>query len=417
MNAITPTQPKPEIVKFREQLETRANELKMALPAHITPEKFQRTVVTAVQQNPDLLGADRQSLVLACMKSAQDGLLPDGREAALVIFNESRKVDGAWLTRQMVQYLPMVYGLRKKIFQARDAEGKPIVSALEVAVVYRAEVEEGRFIYRTDTDPPLRHNPMLALTEDQTQDSEIVAAYSIATMADGTKSYELMRRFEIDRVRETSKTGATKDRNGKPRTPKGPWVEWFAEMAKKTVLRRHSKTLPMSGDIIIEIQDEEGELDASVSTTALLASQPGGEPQAIEDHTDETPHDPDTGEIIDADATDANAEDQQAIEGGGSGTPLPDAQPEGQQTEREAEGAGEPASEELSPAQAKANEIVGEITAAISIMDVNSIESRSKPDIAAMDDELRDYVQRVIDTRKAEIKAAHEKAKAQEFAE
>lgn len=426
MNAITPTQPKPEIVKFREQLETRAAELKMALPAHISPDKFQRTVVTAVQQNPDLLGADRQSLVLACMKAAQDGLLPDGREAALVIFNENKKVDGAWVQRQLCQYLPMVYGLRKKIFQARDADGKPIVSALEVAVVYRAEVEAGHFIYRTDTDPPLRHKPMLELTAEQTEDGEIVAAYSIATMADGTKSYELMRRFEIDRVRDTSKTGATKDRYGKPRTPKGPWVEWFAEMAKKTVLRRHSKTLPMSGDIIIEIQDEEGELEAGVSATALLARQPGGQPEAIEDHTDDTPHDLETGEIIEGTAT-AEPEPEVETPADDAGEPAQveadtnvndQAEPEptleedygtapvGQQTLLD-EVTANPQQPGDDPAAAKANEIIGELTAASSIAEITAVWGRNAGHLQAMEGTaLHAQLVQTKELRLAEIKAA-----------
>jgi hypothetical protein len=100
--------------------ESRARDIQMALPAHITPDKFQRTVLTAVAQNPDLLKADRQSLILACYKAAQDALLPDGREAALVTFNTRKKIDGQWKTMKQVQYMPMVYGLRKKILQSGD---------------------------------------------------------------------------------------------------------------------------------------------------------------------------------------------------------------------------------------------------------------------------------------------------------
>jgi hypothetical protein len=75
-------------------------------------------------------------------------------------------------------------------------------------------------------------------------------------MKDGTKSYEIMRRFEINKVRQMSQTGADgqTDRQGKPIPPKGPWVDWFAEMAKKTVMRRHAKTLPMSGDVLIDVE-------------------------------------------------------------------------------------------------------------------------------------------------------------------
>jgi recombination protein RecT len=281
------------VALFQAQLESRAREIQMALPAHITPDKFQRTVMTAVAQNPDLLKADRQSLILACYKAAQDALLPDGREAALVTFNTRQKVDGQWQTVKQVQYMPMVYGLRKKILQSAE------VVSLEVNVVYRAEIEKGTFLYEVGLEPPLRHRPSLDLDEAETSDEQIVAAYSIATMRDGTKSYEIMRRFEINKVRAISQTGATgrTDRQGNPIQPKGPWVDWFAEMAKKTVMRRHAKTLPMSGDVLIDVEGRE--LESGVSTAAALGSTVPDAPTAIADQSEETPHDPETGEVHD----------------------------------------------------------------------------------------------------------------------
>lgn len=276
------------IAKFQRELEERSENIRSALPAHITPDKFQRTVMTAVAQNPDLLKADRQSLILACYKAAQDALLPDGREAALVTFNTRQKVDGQWTTVKQVQYMPMVYGLRKKILQSGS------VVSLEVNVVYRAEVEKGTFLYEVGIEPPLRHRPSLDLTDEEMDDSQIVAAYSIATMSDGSKSYEVMRRSEINKVRAMSQTGATgrTDRQGNAIQPKGPWVDWFAEMAKKTVMRRHAKTLPMSGDLMIDVEGRELEMRGTVAALAVA-------PDAAQlvDQSEETPHDPETGEI------------------------------------------------------------------------------------------------------------------------
>jgi recombination protein RecT len=284
-----PTNP---LVQFAGQLETRANEFKKALPSHISPDKFQRTIMTAVQADPDLLTADRQSLVLACMKAAQDGLLPDKREAALVIFTESKNIGGEWIKKKLVQYMPMVYGLRKKILQSGE------VGDITAKVVYRREVEDGHFIYEEGTDAMLRHKPILDLTEEEASDGNIVAAYSMATYKDGTKSYEVMRRFEITKVQNVSQTGALIDRKGQPRTPKGPWVDWYPEQAKKTVMRRHSKTLPMSGDLI----DVEGnELDSTRSAVGLLDVHPGGEPERIAIPAREELIDTETGEVINAD--------------------------------------------------------------------------------------------------------------------
>lgn len=392
----------PEVVKFREQLEQRAAEIKMALPAHISAEKFQRTVITAVQSDPDLLTADRQSLILACMKAAQDGLLPDKREAAIVIFKENKKQpDGSWQQRKLAQYMPMVYGLRKKILQSGE------VAALEVGIVYRAEVENGRFLYEVGMEPPLRHRPSLDLTEAETGDDQIVAAYSIATMKDGTKSFEVMRRFEIDKVRECSHTGATRDRKGQPRKPSGPWVDWFPEQAKKTVMRRHSKTLPMSGDVILDVEGRE--LEAGASAAALLGSTAGGQPEVIEDRREEETiaHDAETGEIHDEPEQEERPDEQPAEVNDRDETP----------TDTFGLPPLDAAADEPHPAQAKADAIIAEINAASAIIDVNSIVSRHQPDIDAMPDDMAVKVEVAADQRKNAIKDQHSKAKAKEAAE
>lgn len=321
------------LVTFRSELEARAQEIKMALPAGIDAARFQRVVLTAAQQNPELLSADRRSLILACIKSAQDGLVPDGREAALVVFSTRVKEGGEWKSKKLVQYMPMVFGLRKKILQARDADGHPIISALQVGVVYRVEAEKGYFRWERGSDPEVQHRPMLDITAEEAADEEIVAAYSIAVMSDGTRSAEVLRRFEIDKIREMSQTGAVGRtakwddskagiKKGDPIPPKGPWVDWFAEMAKKTAMRRHSKTLPMSGDVLMSLgSEDEHELDPSLSTAAVLGSQAGSAPELLEDGTgdngsEDPPHDRETGEIHEEgerrQATDAGAESQPA---------------------------------------------------------------------------------------------------------
>jgi recombination protein RecT len=234
LNEDAPVETGP-ITLLRTQLEQRAAEFEMVLPRHISPAKFQRTLLTAAQTNPDLLQCDRRSLLTACMKAAQDGLLPDGREAAIVPFNTRLKIDGEWKWLKLAQYMPMVWGLRKKILQSEE------VIAIHTAVVYRQELEGDapRFIYREGSEHKLFHAPLLDM-DFRPADADIALAYSIATLANGYQSFEVMRRYEIDDVRQASQTGAEFDAKGQPRDAKGPWVEWFAEMCKKTVLRRQS---------------------------------------------------------------------------------------------------------------------------------------------------------------------------------
>jgi recombination protein RecT len=63
----TETTAEPALVVLRTQLEQRAAEFRMVLPSHITPEKLQRTLLTAVQSNPDLLSCERRSFLNAAM--------------------------------------------------------------------------------------------------------------------------------------------------------------------------------------------------------------------------------------------------------------------------------------------------------------------------------------------------------------
>src|SRR5215471_9745157 len=89
--AITRAKSVHPLETLRVQLHQRSNELKHALPAHISVERFMRVIITAVQVNPELLVVNRPSLWIACMRAAQDGLLPDGREGAILAYKDNNQ--------------------------------------------------------------------------------------------------------------------------------------------------------------------------------------------------------------------------------------------------------------------------------------------------------------------------------------
>jgi len=101
-----------QIIALRAELGKLHPELAAALPAHIPVERFARIVMTAIMSNLDLVNCDRRSLWNACMRAAQDGLLPDGREGVIVPF----KIVG----RKMAQWMPMISGLRKRARQSGE---------------------------------------------------------------------------------------------------------------------------------------------------------------------------------------------------------------------------------------------------------------------------------------------------------
>lgn len=210
------------VAVFRETLNKMSGEIQNALPSQIDSNKFIRTTLTAVQMNPQILEADRTSILGSCLKAAQDGLLLDGREAALVIFNSK--------TGKKVQYMPMVGGILKKI--RNSGELKTISSH----VVY----EKDFFEYELGDEENITHKPFLG--EDR---GSVIAAYAVAHTKDGGIYRDVMGIGDINKVRASSR--AAND---------GPWVDWFDEMAKKTVLRRLAKRLPSSADLDQVLQSD-----------------------------------------------------------------------------------------------------------------------------------------------------------------
>lgn len=203
-------------------------QIQAALPAHIPVKKFSRVLMTAVSTTPNLANADRNSIFASCLKLAQMGLLPDSKEAAIVTF---RTKDGV-----MAQAMPMISGILKLVRNSGE------LSSLSPHVVYSGD----EFDYFIDEDGEhLRHRPNL--TGDR---GEITHAYAMAKMRDGSIFIEVMSKQEIDKVRESSraKTG-------------GPWSSWYGEMAKKTVLRRLAKRLPMSTDLDTAIAADDDLVD------------------------------------------------------------------------------------------------------------------------------------------------------------
>jgi recombination protein RecT len=217
------------VTPFEQQMDEYTPQMEAALPAHIPVERFKRVVITAINQSPDLAQADRRSLFTSCVRAAQDGLLPDGREAALVIFNTKDKATNTWV--KQVQYMPMVGGLIKRMRNSGE------MASVATYVVH----ENDAFEYELGDDPKIEHRPALS------NRGKPVAAYAIIKLTNGEILREVMSLEEIEAVRSVSRA---KD--------KGPWVDWWGEMARKTVLRRCSKRAPGSSDLdeLMKREDE-----------------------------------------------------------------------------------------------------------------------------------------------------------------
>lgn len=209
------------IVQVKNDLTLRKSNLTALLQgSNMNAEKFISTAITAIASSRDAAKLvdprARQSLVLAINACARDGLLPDTKEAALVAY-ESRKNNTI-----TISYIPMLKGLRKLVF---DVTGYLI----ESEVVYAQD----SFEWQCGDTPFIRHTPNLRASGE----NPIIGVYAIARREDGTVAHRaVMSIAEVERVRASS------------RAQGGPWVDWYEEMAKKTVVRRLVKALPTRRD-------------------------------------------------------------------------------------------------------------------------------------------------------------------------
>jgi recombination protein RecT len=223
-------------------------EFETALPSAIPADRFIRTVVTAVQMQPELLEADRRTLMSACMKAAQDGLLLDGREAGLSVYKD-RKNGGV-----TVAYMPMVGGILKKIRQSGE------ISSIRAHVVYEGD----QFEYELGDEERIIHKPNLAK-----QGGNPLAVYAIAKFRDGDIQREVMSHGQVQKIRAKA-TGIGK----------ACWDTEWGEMAKKTVIRRLAKRLPSSNDLDQVLQSDNA-LSQGTVQVAVIDEQPA-QPAAIE---------------------------------------------------------------------------------------------------------------------------------------
>lgn len=225
--------PKPEnaVVILHRDIDSVKGEIAKVLPSHIEPEKFTRVLKTITNENPGLLKADRRSLLNAAIKCASDGLVPDGREAAITTFRTKVKdAEGRETSIDKAQYMPMVYGIHKKLRQSGE------ISAIRANVVYQNDV----FKYVLGDVESIVHEPVMA------NRGKAIAVYAIAVLKDGSIEREVMSYEEVEKVRSVSKS-----KDG------GPWTTWWSEMARKTAIRRLSKRLPMSSELAQSLENDQ----------------------------------------------------------------------------------------------------------------------------------------------------------------
>ncbi|PWT89284.1 MAG: hypothetical protein C5B54_09215, partial [Acidobacteria bacterium] len=80
-----PRQQKQQTGDVRDLIERQTSQFALLMSGRPdVVDRFKRIIFTTIQDNPDLRRCDPQSILSVCMHAAQDGLMLDGREAAMV---------------------------------------------------------------------------------------------------------------------------------------------------------------------------------------------------------------------------------------------------------------------------------------------------------------------------------------------
>lgn len=200
-------------------------------PKHITKERIVKLALVAASRQPKLFECTPQSFLQSVMKSAELGLDCVGTlgQGYLVPYYNGK------IKAFECQFIVGYQGL---IELARRSGN---ISRIESRVVY----EKDEFIVEYGLEPKLIHKPYLGGDR-----GKIVCVYAIAELKDGSRQVEVMTLDEVERIRDRSKA-----KEG------GPWVTDFAEMARKTVIRRLAKYLPLSPELAKAIETDDQQFD------------------------------------------------------------------------------------------------------------------------------------------------------------
>lgn len=197
--------------QFKAFLAAQAPRIAEAIPpgSSMTAEQVITLCGLAAMRNPDLMTCTPASILQSVVAAASLGLNVSGvnGEAHLIPY------------KRVCQLIPGWRGLVKL------ARRNPDILILESRAVYPGDEFEVDY----GTNARIVHKP----GDDHGDDERAIThVYAIARMANGERVFEVMTRAQVDRVKKDQPV----------------WRSHYGEMARKTVLRRLCKHLPVPDD-------------------------------------------------------------------------------------------------------------------------------------------------------------------------
>ena len=232
----------------------------MVLPKHMTADRMARVALTALLKTPKLTQCTPASLMQCLLDCSSYGLEPDGRKAHLIPYGDKCTL--------IIDYK----GIAELVLRSGQ------VSFIHADVV--CENDE----FEENLGQVVKHK-----INRREPRGEPYAVYTLVRMKDGTESFNVMGKHEVEEIRDRFSAGWKRDKVS------SPWATAPGEAWKKTCFRRHSKWLPLSA----EIQDaiDKGEEVAPVTPVStgspyLMPDQDASEPSLADGKAIDVPSEP-----------------------------------------------------------------------------------------------------------------------------
>lgn len=264
---ITKAEAKPEGIRAMLSSDLYKKQFAMALPRHLSPDRFVRICLTAITRNPKLLDCTPASFMRCVMDLSAMGLEPDGRKAHLIPYRDNRN---------NVTECTLIVDYKGKVEMVRRDESVVDVQCLTICEHDECEWVNGSIIHKI--------NPKI-------DRGEVVSTYTRIEWKNGSVSVgEPFSKRDAENARRSSKSANN-----------GPWVNNYVEMWKKSNVHRDSKMWPLSSEIQEAMSHEDSHFQAdmkAVTGRIIVDDAPRIEtpaPQAFDDLPSSTTPEPITG--------------------------------------------------------------------------------------------------------------------------
>lgn len=166
------------------------------------------------RRDPNIANCSPDSFIAAMMACVHLDLMPNTPEQLAYIIPYGKQA----------QFQIGYKGLLRLAYRSGE------IRRVSAELVYEGDM----FDYVLGMEPRLEHTPSLDV--DRTDTKLITHAYAIIKLANGEILITVMTRKELDKIKDFAKASSTD----------APWNKWYAEQARKTVLKRALKLAPTS---------------------------------------------------------------------------------------------------------------------------------------------------------------------------